>query len=54
MVQPPPVVAEVSTPAEKKPEKKEDSNLITVKAQMIEPSTGPQLQINRHLLKLEQ
>ena len=40
MVQPPQVVAEVSTPAEKKPEEKkpeekEDSNLITVKAQMI-------------------
>ena len=31
MVPPPPVVAEVSTPTEKKPEKKEDSNLITVK-----------------------
>ncbi len=35
MVQPPQVVAEVSTPTETKPEKKEDSNLITVKAQMI-------------------
>ena len=35
MVQPPQVVPEVSNPAETKPEKKEDSNLITVKAQMI-------------------
>ena len=35
MVQPPQVIAEVSNHVETKPEKKEDSNLITVKAQMI-------------------